>query len=1274
MSASAAAPAAATDLDARYGADTDTDIWTSTTQGQARHSQHPLRSVASKRPNIYNKPPKPTTTLLRSATTAPKDGSLPPSRQQAQQPRSTQHNTDRGAEGPPQPRSTTTSNQEHRNNTTATDPREKGDGKSRSSEKPTATWASIAKALLFFITWVLISTNTLCGYTHHTSPPTISPTAIPTIHCPTLKQPPTRYHPDSYVCRTLKPLPLSHTTLPILTRRQIAPPPHSIHTPVATTSPPAPTTHKHTHKRVSKDTRTHQHSHTYTTTRNAHNQLNLSLPPSQCRRRSSPPPTTKSQPSAETHKGPPKNNQHSELPLPQATQPEPTTRHPHGTHSPKTDRQTLTFPTTLTEIPPKSRSLTLTHPQTDHSHQNSEYSRTARHTTSLTNTQPTIYPTTHPTIPPHPTHRRTLHNRTHHTSRPKTDPHDTHPLISHSVHHWRHPPNCKTRHTPSHRRPPHHTTHHTSLPKSNYHFTPPTIPHPARHWQHLSACRIQPTTPPKANAHTPDHSTISRLTPWISHRRSHNPTAPPAKQYHHLTNLFPRADTIHTLAQCTKPDYGHSPHPQHTIQIPLHNPLFLTHSPTIPLHTAHTAMAPNNGTSHTAPHTRSIGIDSRTRTKGGNSTRSYDMAAPNNSGRGGDEGAASLEGAGTRSRNSGRRRALITEYSDDEERENSAPPPSQPVILKEKATPSQDFDIDMQLEGVSPAHGGSSLQLSTSHNEYAAIPNQAAISTTRLDIINLADATPKSPRKEAPSDTQSAKRRRSTTSLSASKSQHEKTMEDIPSIDIVSHMWLGFPIHEAIATHWNKEVIREHRTNEEFTKLGTPTREIIEFKTLRRAFPHVPQAYFPHERPDAVPGNHLHFTQIPSLEKIDSSTGLSEGFHITIRYDFGFKSISRQEARRGCMERLRLMEIPLGTTYSNPIDIGINAVTKNWAGFIKVHLLHPRQDGIALLQGNRAFVMEMEDGVKVIGKVEKGFELVTKARNLRLYIKGETLRHTHAFHIFEEIVRESYYTGRQHEFMGLTKPEFDKPFAFLTLTTEEARDTVIREGLTFNHEKLHVSVTRDRGNGNPSELRISTTLVANNLPQRESQASITKAIKLAFGADNIVGVSFGNNPHADKQAGWCHIQCLNAAVYTEWLHKSTFILGRRIDFIPHHGSIDGSDPNNTAIRLAQAPAREAIAEKIQAMSNVTNSNPILTERYLTKTMKEFEDKLDEKFGTLTTTINTNTDRRHEHTTATITHHTNNLQTLFGTIAHEIQQSNLRMQGLVNGLATAAPEI
>ena len=103
------------------------------------------------------------------------------------------------------------------------------------------------------------------------------------------------------------------------------------------------------------------------------------------------------------------------------------------------------------------------------------------------------------------------------------------------------------------------------------------------------------------------------------------------------------------------------------------------------------------------------------------------------------------------------------------------------------------------------------------------------------------------------------------------------------------------------------------------------------------------------------------------------------------------------------------MEIPLGTANSNPIDFGTNAVTKGWAGFIKVYLLNSQKDGILLLNGHRVFIMQMEDGEKVIDKIEKWYESVTNARNLRLHFKGETLRHEHTCTIFESLVQESFY-------------------------------------------------------------------------------------------------------------------------------------------------------------------------------------------------------------------------------------------------------------------------
>lgn len=65
------------------------------------------------------------------------------------------------------------------------------------------------------------------------------------------------------------------------------------------------------------------------------------------------------------------------------------------------------------------------------------------------------------------------------------------------------------------------------------------------------------------------------------------------------------------------------------------------------------------------------------------------------------------------------------------------------------------------------------------------------------------------------------------------------------------------------------------------------------------------------------------------------------------------------------------MDIPLGTTYSNSLDVGLNAITKSWAGFIKIHLQHPGHNGTTLLKGHRAFTIEMEDGENVIEKIEK---------------------------------------------------------------------------------------------------------------------------------------------------------------------------------------------------------------------------------------------------------------------------------------------------------------
>lgn len=69
--------------------------------------------------------------------------------------------------------------------------------------------------------------------------------------------------------------------------------------------------------------------------------------------------------------------------------------------------------------------------------------------------------------------------------------------------------------------------------------------------------------------------------------------------------------------------------------------------------------------------------------------------------------------------------------------------------------------------------------------------------------------------------------------------------------------------------------------------------------------------------------------------------------------------------------------------------------------------------------------------------------------------------------------------------------------------------------------------------------------------------------------------------------------------------------------------------------------KRSARDKVHAMSNATNINPLIIQKHLAKTTK-----LDEKFGALTTIIDNHMDRSLKIPTVTITHHTANLQAFY----------------------------
>lgn len=83
--------------------------------------------------------------------------------------------------------------------------------------------------------------------------------------------------------------------------------------------------------------------------------------------------------------------------------------------------------------------------------------------------------------------------------------------------------------------------------------------------------------------------------------------------------------------------------------------------------------------------------------------------------------------------------------------------------------------------------------------------------------------------------------------------------------------------------------------------------------------------------------------------------------------------------------------------------------------------------------------------------------------------------------------------------MNLSKPEACKDFIFLTFITKESQESIFNQGIFYHRAKLRVSITREKEATMPSELHISTTLLVNNLPQKESQNAIVITLKKKFG-------------------------------------------------------------------------------------------------------------------------------------------------------------------------------
>lgn len=353
----------------------------------------------------------------------------------------------------------------------------------------------------------------------------------------------------------------------------------------------------------------------------------------------------------------------------------------------------------------------------------------------------------------------------------------------------------------------------------------------------------------------------------------------------------------------------------------------------------------------------------------------------------------------------------------------------------------------------------------------------------------------------------------------------------------------------------------------------------------------------------------------------------------------------------------------------------VHPLTKNWLGFLKVDLLNPGIDGIALLKGTRLFTLQLHDSTYVIGKVEKGFDFPSTAANRKLELVSPTLSQFTSRQLLGELTRLGYLAGANLEFVGVTKRSKEQTSAEITVASDKTKKYLIDTPILFANQRLRVSVPSSDKHLHPNAPEALTTSIAvRGLPMYHSQTEITAVLLKLLGPKNVLNISY-NQAEGDvfnRHDGVATIRCLNAAVYTHWCTKKSIpCLGKLIDFSPHARSLDGPHPISSAKSHDQRPTREVLAEALTAFKNEAPTPPSLSQ--IENTMQAVETRITSHLHSLGSAINT-------HTTEKIDYVVNQQQLQHNHLAQQLQlltsasrDYSLQMSGIFSALTTGPPE-
>ena len=173
--------------------------------------------------------------------------------------------------------------------------------------------------------------------------------------------------------------------------------------------------------------------------------------------------------------------------------------------------------------------------------------------------------------------------------------------------------------------------------------------------------------------------------------------------------------------------------------------------------------------------------------------------------------------------------------------------------------------------------------------------------------------------------------------------------------------WLGFQ-----AMNWtNRSMdypIDKMELISELIRKGMEIDEATKWQQATPSFPFVIQEEWPFKRGDGIEGQHFNLTQIPFDVEVDEN-GFALDYQIAISFEIRNLKVSKESVMEKVKERLKKMKIAIGSMIGEPIAIMCYHKSTTWSGVVKIHLQNPKKDGSALLQGSRAFILNLDENV-----------------------------------------------------------------------------------------------------------------------------------------------------------------------------------------------------------------------------------------------------------------------------------------------------------------------